>query len=100
VRLLLQARDRTQAGEGGEEVGRALGLSPFPLRKILDQMRLFRLEALEAMLRRVLEADLQIKTGQLEPGLALDLLIADLCAAATGRAGPGEARRRAPAPGR
>jgi DNA polymerase III delta subunit len=65
------------------------------LRKILDQMRLFDPEALEAMLHRVLEADVQIKTGQLEPGLALDVLVAELCAAA--RPARSGATRRPPA---
>lgn len=97
VRLLLQAKDLTLRGDGPEAVGRALGLSPFPLRKILDQMRLFEIAPLEAMLRRVLEADLQIKTGELESRLALELLIAELSAyARPRRAAPARPR---PAPG-
>lgn len=93
VRLLLQAKDLGQRGEGPEGIGRALGLSPFPLRKVLDQTRLFEVTALEGMLRRVLEADVQIKTGTLESGLALELLIAELCSAAQ------TARPRAPRSG-
>jgi DNA polymerase-3 subunit delta len=85
VRLLLQAKDLTLRGDGPDAVGRALGLGPFPLRKILDQMRLFEIGQLEAMLRRVLEADLQIKTGELESRLALELLIAELSAYARPR---------------
>jgi DNA polymerase-3 subunit delta len=81
VRLLLQARDLSLQGEDQEAIGRALGVPPYPLRKVLDQMRLFRVETLEGMLRRVLEADVQVKTGELESRLALELLIAELCAA-------------------
>jgi DNA polymerase-3 subunit delta len=86
VRLLLQARDLTLRGEGPDAVGRALGVPPFPLRKVLDQMRLFEVTDLEAMLRRVLEADVQIKTGEMEARLALELLVAELSAVA--RRGP------------
>lgn len=82
VRLLLQAKDLSQRGEGSEGIGRALGLSPFPLRKVLDQMRLFEITGLEGMLRRVLEADIQIKTGYHESGLALELLLAELASVA------------------
>ena len=66
VRLLLQARDLSMRGEDQEAIGRALGVPPYPLRKVLDQMRLFQVETLEGMLRRVLEADVQVKTGELE----------------------------------
>ncbi|MDQ3700898.1 MAG: DNA polymerase III subunit delta [Chloroflexota bacterium] len=82
VRLLLQAKDLSQRGESSEGIGRALGLSPFPLRKVLDQMRLFELTGLEGMLRRVLEADIHIKTGLHESGLALELLLAELASVA------------------
>jgi DNA polymerase III delta subunit len=78
VRLLLQAKDMTLRGEGPDAIGRALGLAPFPLRKVLDQQRLFEVTPLEAMLRRVLEADVQIKTGTQEPRLAIELLVAEL----------------------
>jgi DNA polymerase-3 subunit delta len=99
VRLLLQAKDLTLRGEGPDGVGRALGLSPFPLRKILDQLRLFEVEQLETMLRRVLEADVQIKTGELESRLALELLIAELSAYARPRRAAPARPRTAPARG-
>jgi DNA polymerase-3 subunit delta len=82
VRLLLQAKDMTLRGEGPDAVGRALGLAPYPLRKVLDQQRLFEVTTLETMLRRVLGADVQIKTGTQEPRLALELLVAELSEAA------------------
>ncbi|HEX2034587.1 MAG TPA: DNA polymerase III subunit delta [Chloroflexota bacterium] len=94
VRLLLQANDLTQQGEAPEVIGRALGLSPFPLRKVLEQVRHFSAPTLHAMHRRALEADLHLKTGQQEAVLALELLVAELASAA-GRREP-EARRSGP----
>ena len=82
VRLLLQAKDLVASGEAHGAVARALGLAPFPARKILDQVRLFELPWLEAMHRRVLDADVAVKTGQQEPALALDLLVVELASAA------------------
>ena len=82
VRLLLQGKDAVGRGEAPDAVGRLLGLSPFPARKVLDQVRLFSLSQLLAMHRRVLETDLQIKTGRLEPALALELLVAEFASEA------------------
>jgi DNA polymerase-3 subunit delta len=87
VRLLLQAKDALGQGQSPDAVGRLVGLPPFPTRKLLDQVRRFTLAQLFAMHRRVLETDLQTKTGQQEPALALELLVADLA---------GQARRAAP----
>ncbi|HEX2185260.1 MAG TPA: hypothetical protein VHN78_07125, partial [Chloroflexota bacterium] len=94
VRLLLQAKDLTQQGEAPEAIGRALGLSPFPLRKVLEQVRHFSAPTLHAMHRRALEADLHLKTGQQEAVLALELLVAELASAAQRR--EPEARRPGP----
>jgi DNA polymerase III delta subunit len=87
VRLLLQAKHALGQGQSPDAVGRLVGLPPFPTRKLLDQVRRFTLAQLFAMHRRVLETDLQTKTGQQEPALALELLVADLA---------GQARRAAP----
>jgi DNA polymerase-3 subunit delta len=83
VRLLLQAKDAVNRGDAPDAVGRLLGLPPFPTRKLLDQVRLFNLSQLLAMHRRVLETDLQIKTGRLLPALALELLVAELASQAS-----------------
>lgn len=82
VRLLLQAKDLIQRGEPPAAVGQALGLPPFPLRKISEQVRLFPLTRLERMHRHVLETDVHIKTGQQEASLALEMLVAELASEA------------------
>ena len=60
----------------------------------LDQVRLFSLPQLVAMHRRVLETDLQLKTGQQEPALALELSVAELAGQA-GQAGQARPPQRA-----
>ena len=93
VRLLLQARELRGAGYTADAIGRELALSQFPLRKVMEQTRRFELPRLEAMHRRVLQADVSIKTGQQEPDLALELLVTELAAAGT-PARPSESARR------
>jgi DNA polymerase-3 subunit delta len=82
VRILLQTRESLDNGRSQDEISRLTGLHPFPLRKALDQSRLFRLPILEAMHREVLATDLSIKTGGSTPGVALDLLVSALTSGA------------------
>lgn len=78
VRLLLQARDGLDRGEAPDPLGKALGLSGFPLRKILEQARLFTVPTLVRMHQLTLQTDVSAKTGQQDPSLALDVLVAEL----------------------
>lgn len=78
-RLLLLAQEWQREGASPQEIAQHLGIGkPFVLRKVLEQAALYRLPRLKSAYRRLLEADLAIKRGQQDPGLALDLLIADL----------------------
>lgn len=60
----------------GKSVPKNLGLHPFVQQKTLAQSRNFSLEELQNIYQRLFEVDLAIKTGQLEPTLALDLFVA------------------------
>ena len=53
-----------------------LSLHPFVQRKALAQSRNFSLEELQNIYQRLFEIDLAIKTGQIEPVIALDLFVA------------------------
>ncbi len=79
-RLLVQARTLMEQRLPASVVGSKLGLSSdYVLQKALEQARGYSMERLERTYRKLLEADLSIKTGSLEGILALDLLVADLC---------------------
>jgi DNA polymerase-3 subunit delta len=93
VRLLLQVKDLLGGGAAQDAIGRELGLSPYPLRKLVEQARLFQVPQLAAMHRRVLEADVQVKTGQLDSELGLQLLVAELSGEAKPAPRPGATRR-------
>jgi DNA polymerase-3 subunit delta len=79
VRLLLHAKSLVLERTPSSQIASALGLRNFALQRTLEQARPLSLGRLEAMHRRVLAADVQIKTGALEPELALDLLVVELC---------------------
>jgi DNA polymerase III delta subunit len=79
LRLLALARDLTQRGVPGQEMGSRLGInSQFALRKTLEQARRHSWEDINRQYQRLLEADLDIKRGKLEPDVSLEMLVADL----------------------
>lgn len=76
-RLLLRIKALSQEGEAPPAIRHRLGLSQFVFGKSWAQARRYSWDRLVAVQRRLLQADLAIKTGR-EAG-ALELLIADLC---------------------
>ena len=80
VRMVVRAKELRRQRKPEAEIQSRLGLtSEFALRKTLEQAQRYPLERLKQVYRRLLQADLSIKTGKYEGGLALNLLIADLC---------------------
>ena len=80
VRLLILAKDLGARRVPAPERGKHLGLSGFPLRKTMEQERKFRPEQLVQVHRRLLEADLSIKSSSLDESVTLDLLVAEVAA--------------------
>ena len=80
VRLLILAKDLAARRVPAPERGKRLGLSGYPLRKTMEQERKFRPEQLVLVHRRLLEADLSIKSSSLDESVALDLLVAEVAA--------------------
>lgn len=79
LRLVALARDLTQRGVVQPELGRRMGAnSDFVVRKTLGQARRMSMSEISRKYQRVLESDLAIKQGRLEPAVSLELLIADL----------------------
>ena len=81
LRLLALARDAIDQGVAAGEIGGRLGVSSdFVVRKTLEQARRHPLSDIVWRYNRLLEADLAIKQGQLEPELALELLVGEQAA--------------------
>ena len=83
LRLIALARDLSDRGFVQPDLGKRMGTnSDFVVRKTLGQGRRLSLPQIRDKYRRVLESDLAIKQGRLEPALSLQLLVADLAATA------------------
>ena len=81
LRLLALARDAIDQGVAAGEIGGRLSVSSdFVVRKTLEQARRHPLPDIVWRYNRLLEADLAIKQGQLEPELALELLVGEQAA--------------------
>ncbi len=77
-RTLLQTREIYEGGGQDGAVAKTLGKHPYVAKKMIAQARTMSLQSLERIYLRLKELDLQIKTGQIEPGLALELLVIEL----------------------
>jgi len=77
-RLLLQARELVETGRGDVDIAKELGIHPYRAEKLAAQARRFTMETLEAIYVRLLDLDEQIKTGKIEPDLAMEIFVAGL----------------------
>jgi DNA polymerase-3 subunit delta len=77
-RLLIQIKELSHETFDVPTIAKRIKLHPYPARKLYAQARNFTLEQLEYVYRHLLEIDVQVKTGQIDEVVALDLLIAGL----------------------
>ena len=77
-RLMIEIKELAERGMTGQAVAERLSLHPFVADKTGKQAQAFSMAQLEAIYRRLLEMDVQIKTGLTEDVAALDLLVAGL----------------------
>ena len=79
-RLLILVTELRASGATVELCAKALKLHPYPVRKLYKQAARFTAAQLEAVYRHLLDTDVSIKTGELDPEPALDLLMAEVTA--------------------
>jgi DNA polymerase III subunit delta len=77
-RLLLQTRELLDSGSSPDTIARTLKQHPYVIQKISGQARRFDLPVLESIYHQLLKIDVDGKTGGMDVGLALDVLIARL----------------------
>jgi DNA polymerase-3 subunit delta len=79
-RLLLLTKEHLTFGGSRDknEIAAAIGAHPYAAEKLSHQSRRFTLAQLEQIYRTLHDYDVKMKTGRIEPELALDLLIAGL----------------------
>jgi DNA polymerase-3 subunit delta len=78
TRLLIQTKEHPNLSP--EKLAQTIGVHPFVARKLSQQANRFSIDELERTHIALLQADLAIKTGNLDDVTALDLLVAQWCA--------------------
>lgn len=59
-------------------IAKIAGLHPFVVKKSWEACRLFSLAELEKIYRKIFQVDLDVKTGKIDPEVALDLLLVSI----------------------
>jgi DNA polymerase-3 subunit delta len=77
-RLMIQVQDLAPQLGSAQAIARELKQNPYPIQKILAQSKNYTPAQLVAVYHKLLDTDVDIKTGRMEPTLALDTLIAGL----------------------
>jgi DNA polymerase-3 subunit delta len=77
-RLLIQVKELADAGYRPQGISRELKLHSFVVGKLFQQARGFSQRELEQIYRRLLDVDVDVKTGQDDMQTALHLLVANL----------------------
>ena len=77
IRLLIQVKENLAGGYRPDEIARRAKMHPYVAGKLARQAQNFKLPQLEAIHRQLLDTDIAIKTGQIDPPVALDLLVVE-----------------------
>jgi len=77
-RNLLEIKDLVERNTPYYLIPKISNLHPFIIKKSYQQVQRFTLGQLKKIYHRIFEIDLQIKTGELEPKIALDILVASI----------------------
>jgi DNA polymerase-3 subunit delta len=78
-RVLALARALMDEGTPQTDLGRHLPIPPFAVGKVARQARGFAAVELDGALRLLLQADANVKSGRMDPVLALDLFVDNVC---------------------
>lgn len=78
VRLAIRAKEMVSQRVPEIEIQSRLGVPQFAVRKVIEQAGRHSLDRLKAVYRRLLEADLWIKTGKYDGELAIEVIAAEL----------------------
>ncbi|MFC1789460.1 DNA polymerase III subunit delta [Patescibacteria group bacterium] len=77
-RNILEIKDLIEKNVPYHEMARKSGLHPFVVKKSFSQAQKFTIFRLKKIYRKMLQVDLSLKTGKIDPESAIDLLIASI----------------------
>jgi DNA polymerase III delta subunit len=76
IKIILQVRQALDLGQSSRQIISELKQNPYVIQKAIEQARHFSLNALKIIFDKLMEIDFKIKTGQGEPQVLLNLLVA------------------------
>ncbi len=80
VQLILRIKELSRMRITNREMQGKLGISSeWVLKKTLEQASRYSLSRLKDVYRKLLDTDISIKTGKIDPELAMNILVAELC---------------------
>ena len=80
MRLIVRAKEAKNARVSVNELRGRLGLtSEFQVRRVQEQADRYSMPRIKYVYRKLLETDLDIKTGKYDPELAVGILVAEVC---------------------
>ncbi|MDD5589670.1 MAG: DNA polymerase III subunit delta [Candidatus Portnoybacteria bacterium] len=77
-RNLILIKSLVENGQAGQALAKKTGLHPFVVKKSLQQVKNFSPEILKKIYGRLLNLDIALKRGRIEPKAALDLIVAEI----------------------
>lgn len=77
-RNLLRVKSLIESGKDVASIAKDTGLHPFVVKKTLSASKLFSLEELKNIYKKLFDIDLKIKIGEVDPQMALNVFVAEL----------------------
>lgn len=77
-RNLLIVKDLLEKGFSNPQIVQRTKMHPFVIKKTVEQCRNFKLQEIRKIYQKLYDADAAIKTGKMDSGLALDLLVVSI----------------------
>ena len=79
IRLLILVKEIMRREKNHEQIGKAIGInSTYAIRKLIEQSKIYTFNQLFIILKKLLEMDLLIKTGQIDENIALEIIVSEL----------------------
>ncbi|WP_010270439.1 DNA polymerase III subunit delta [Paenibacillus senegalensis] len=79
-RMIIQVKESTQTGYSYQQIASAIGAHPYAVKIAAEQGKLYETRRLLQILSRLADLDYQMKSGQIDKWLGLELLLLDAAA--------------------
>ena len=79
IRLLILINEIKKSEVKPSDIGKRIGInSNFAIEKLMQQSKLYNLNQLVAILKKLVQMDLEIKTGKIDENIGIEIIISEL----------------------